>query len=551
MVNLAEADIGTPRTMPHPKPAAAVYTRVSTEDQAQPDKFSLRQQRERCEAYAKAQGWEVADVYEDAGVSGAKADRPALNRMLADARDGKFQVVIFLKIDRFGRSQRDLHNLAFDLKKHGVAIASATEAIDTSTPSGQAFYGMLAVMAELERAQIAERMASGRLGAARQGRFNCTRTAYGYDYDLKTKKLAINETEAAVVRRIFDLYIEEGLSYVALARRLNAEGVPTKTTEVNVNSDDGIKKGWLNTTVEALIKNPIYRGEAHFNKTQSFTKADGQKGVRARPREEWIPIDCPAIISAATWSAARRRAKKNIKRSQRPKDGVTKFLLGGLLQCHCGKKLYGASSGRAEGKKGMEPRRYLYCAGQKHYGTDCHTGYHDAEAVERAVLDQTLDLFRDPQRVLQHCDDYAEQQRAAEGWSEGQMERLRTELATAEAKRQRAIGLYTDGTISKAQLDIDLRRIDDDNKGHQEELARVEAAARQRKTARDAEQAAWAIAGRIKDVVGELTIEEKKELLREVVEKVTVSREGQPTIEYILRSDTANVQAGEQTPAYL
>lgn len=530
---------------------AAVYTRVSTEDQAQPDKASLGQQRERCEAYAKAQGWAVADLYEDAGVSGAKANRPALNRLLTDARAGKFQVVIFLKIDRFGRSQRDLHNLAFELKENGVAIASATEAIDTSTSSGQAFYGMLAVMAELERAQIAERMAAGRQGAARQGRFNGSRTAYGYDYDRKTKKLAINEMEAAVVQRVYDLYITEGLSYVTLAARLNAEGVPTKTAGTTGNSFDGEKKGWLNTTVEAILKNPIYIGEAHFNKTQSFTRGDGTRYARPRPREEWIPIDCPAIISQATWSAAQRRAKKNLKRSQRPKDSVTKFLLGGLLRCHCGRKLYGSSSGTAKGERGKERRRYLYCPRQKFYGSECHEGYHDAEAVESAVLGQALELFRDPERVLAACDDYAEQQRAAEGWSEGQMERLRTELATAEAKRQRAIGLYTDGTISKAQLDIDLRRIDDDNKGHQEELARVEAAARQRKTARDAEQAAWAIAGRIKDVVGELTIEEKKELLREVVEKVTVSREGQPTIEYILRSDTANVQAGEQTPAYL
>ena len=511
--------------------AAAVYTRVSTEDQAQPDKASLGQQRERCEAYAKAQGWEVADVYEDAGVSGAKADRPALNRLLADARDGKFQVVIFLKIDRFGRSQRDLHNLAFELKERGVAIASATEAIDTSTSSGQAFYGMLAVMAELERAQIAERMAAGRMGAARQGRFNCSRTAYGYDYHPKTKKLVINEAEAEVVRYAYDLYVKEGLSYVALAERLNREGVPTKTNEVHARSFDGKKKGWLGTTVERLISNPIYRGEAYFNKTDSTTR-------KPKPREEWIPIDCPAIVDEKTWNAARRRASKNLKRSRRPKDAINPYLLSGLLKCHCGRKMFGSSS------KG---RRYIYCAGQHHYKTPCHDPKSiNAEIVEGQILDYIMDIFRDPQRVLAACDDYAEQQRTAEGWSESQMERLRTELAAAEAKRQRAIGLYTDGTISKADLNIEFARIDRENQMRQDELQRMEAAARQRKTAVEAEQAAWAIAGRIKDVVDELTLAEKKELIREVVEMVTVHNADRLDIECIIPTDRITVTAGIQ-----
>ncbi|KKK54971.1 hypothetical protein LCGC14_3079300, partial [marine sediment metagenome] len=256
---------------------AAVYTRVSTEEQAQPDKSSLDQQRERCEAYALAQGWEVAELYEDAGVSGAKAERPALDRLLADARKQEFQVVIFLKLDRFGRSQRNLHNLAFDLKEHGVAIASATEAIDTSTPSGKAFYGMLAVMAELERDQIAERMAAGRLGSARQGRFNCDQSAFGYD--VKDKKLVINRAEAKVVRYIYGLYIDGGFSYRSLAARLNSEGVRTKTSTAHSTSIAGKHRGWRDSGVERLLRNPIYRGEAYFNKT--------------KPREEWVKIPCP------------------------------------------------------------------------------------------------------------------------------------------------------------------------------------------------------------------------------------------------------------------
>ena len=126
------------------------------------------------------------------------------------------------------------------------------------------------------------------------------------------------------------------------------------------------------------------------------------------------------------------------------------------------------------------------------------------------------------------------------------MEQLRAELAAAQEKRQRAIALYTDGTISKADLNADLRRIDSENAMRQDELQRMEAAAHQRKTAEEAEQAAWAIAGRVKGVVGELTIAEKKEFIRAVVEMVTVHSEGRLDIDGIVPTGTAMVTAGCQ-----
>ena len=122
---------------------AAIYTRVSTEEQAQPDKTSLAQQRERAEAFCKAHGWQVVQVYEDAGVSGAKSSRPALNIMLADAGEGKFQRVVFLKLDRRGRNLRDLLNISHRLNEIRVGIVSIHDSFDTGTSSGRLFFSIL------------------------------------------------------------------------------------------------------------------------------------------------------------------------------------------------------------------------------------------------------------------------------------------------------------------------------------------------------------------------------------------------------------------------
>ena len=520
---------------------AAIYTRVSSEEQAGADKASLGQQRERCEAYCKAQGWEVAEVYEDAGVSGTKVERPALGRLLTDAGAGKFEAVVFLKTDRFGRNARDLHNLAHQLRECGVAIASATQAIDTSTPAGKAFYGFMATMAEFELDTIKERMVAGKLGAAKQGHFLSGRPAYGYDYDKVTKRLAVNQVEAAVVRRIFEMYVTEGLSYAAMARRLNAEGIPTKTQRVSAISLDGIKKGWLPNTVELLLRNRNYIGEAYYGKTavnpkrvETEAATNGKKPPQRVKSEEGqsIRIHCPAIVSEDLWKAARRRAKQNLRRARlipKSKDDVTVFLLSGLVRCYCDpagrRKMHGSANIKRDGGK-VKVLRYLICQRQSVYGTPCHEKRVNADKVETAVLDAIVAAYRDPQRVLDACNDYADMLQAAREAQDGIIASVKAKLGEATAEKDRLIDGWRKGLYSETDMKKHLRNVDKEMEACEDELRRLDEALRQREAAEEVEKRAWAIAGRIRDVVEEMTIPEKKELIRGLVERVTVYAEG-------------------------
>src|SRR3990172_9535578 len=210
---------------------AALYIRVSTEEQGKDDKVSLAYQEERCRAYCAARGYEVVQLYADVH-SGRKWNRPELQRMLDAARNKAFDVVVFMKLDRIARNLRDLVNMEHDLQACGVGIASATEnAIDTSTPSGRAMFQISGTFAELEVATITERMKMGIVERVKSGRMYRASTApYGYRYDAETKQLVVRDDTAGVVRRIYQLYLA-GNGPSRIATLLNGANVPPPADE--------------------------------------------------------------------------------------------------------------------------------------------------------------------------------------------------------------------------------------------------------------------------------------------------------------------------------
>jgi DNA invertase Pin-like site-specific DNA recombinase len=144
----------------------ALYGRVSTIDKGQDPEMQLRELREYCER----RGWKIAEEYVDAGVSGSKDSRPALNRLMADAHSRKFDTVLVWKIDRWGRSLKHLVTSLADLDAVGVAFVSLRDNLDLGTPSGRLMMQLLGAMAEFERALIQERVKAGLRNAKAKGK---------------------------------------------------------------------------------------------------------------------------------------------------------------------------------------------------------------------------------------------------------------------------------------------------------------------------------------------------------------------------------------------
>jgi len=175
----------------------AIYARVSTTNHGQDASLQTRELQQ----FAEARGWQVAGEYVDAGVSGSKDSRPELNRLMADAKQRRFDAVCVWKLDRFGRSLRHLVNALADLESLGLSFISLKDNLDLSTPSGRLMFQMIGAMAEFERALIQERVRAGLRNARAKGK------------RLGRPRAIVDATRIASLRA-------QGLSWPQIARRL-------------------------------------------------------------------------------------------------------------------------------------------------------------------------------------------------------------------------------------------------------------------------------------------------------------------------------------------
>jgi len=226
------------------KPLAAIYVRVSTQEQAQQG-FSLNAQQEGLENYAKALGYEISKIYRDEGKSAKDIKhRPEMVKLLEDAEKKKFSAIFIYKLDRFSRSLKDLILTIDKLKELDIDFISLQDKIETTSASGKLMFHIISAFAEFERNIIGDRTKFGMERKAKEGGF-ITKAPRGYK--LVNKKLRIDEEKAKEVEEIFEEFLNSNISLTQLAKDHNI------TTA-------GIKK---------LLKNTTYLGKVKFAGVES------------------------------------------------------------------------------------------------------------------------------------------------------------------------------------------------------------------------------------------------------------------------------------------
>jgi DNA invertase Pin-like site-specific DNA recombinase len=260
---------------------AATYIRVSTEEQADSG-TSLDTQRERTRAFIESQGWDFVEEFADEGVSGAKASRPSLDRLMTACRDGDVEAIVVTKLDRFTRSSRHLENALGDLDALGVAFVSLSESIDSSTASGRMFRTMLGAFASFEREQIAERMGQGKRAIQRQGFWTGGSLPFGFQAipDGSHKRLVVDDFNAETVRIAASLLIDQGCSLYETAERLNALDRPPAKAD-----------RWDNILLRHMLKRehlaPEILDRERWDQVQALIKATS---IKRRPRDQTYPL---------------------------------------------------------------------------------------------------------------------------------------------------------------------------------------------------------------------------------------------------------------------
>lgn len=329
---------------------AAIYTRVSS-DQQKEDK-TIDSQVETLLAFASEKGIVIAqeNIFKDEGYSGTVLVRPGLEKIRDLCAEGRIQTVLIYSPDRLSR------NYAYQIVLLDEFASYGTEVLFMNSPKAQTpeealllqFQGMIS---EYEIALIKERSRRGKRFKAKAGIVNVLSTAcYGYTYIRKTPESSASyqvvEEEASVVKEIFRLYTEELLSLREIAKQLSDRDIETRKGNLH----------WERTTVWNIVKNTAYIGKAYFGKTERAERKRSTKGFRAkggysaknhckkgRPKEEWIEIAIPAIVSVEAFELAQERLKNNKLQSLR--NTVEPSLLQGLLVCgQCGYALHRTST---------------------------------------------------------------------------------------------------------------------------------------------------------------------------------------------------------------
>jgi len=320
---------------------------VSTADQA--DKgYSLPTQIDACQRLAQQEGYTVLDthIFVD-DYTGTSLNRPQFTKLRDLVRQRLVQAVFVYDLDRLSRKLAHQLLLSDEFEQAGVALHIITMPNAAKTPEMQLLVNMRGIIAEYERAKLLERTARGRRGRAQAGHVPQGRCPLGHTYIKHASQGAhyeVHPEEAALVQRIFQLYVEGGRALDAIAALLTQEGIPTPADHLRTMP----ARVWHRSTIGTILRNTAYIETLYDGKTQNLPgKRNPDKKTRHRrvPREEWIPIAVPPIIDLDMFAAAQAQLQRNKIQAKRNRKHEYLFISGRLRCGQCGRAMFGALGG--------------------------------------------------------------------------------------------------------------------------------------------------------------------------------------------------------------
>jgi site-specific DNA recombinase len=454
----------------------ALLARVSGEDQQRNE--TIQPQLDFLRKHAELHQINVAGVYVDDGVSGAIPldERPDGRRLVEDARAGRFKRLLVYRLDRLARTLNVLMGAYETLDACGVSIQSATEPFDTGTPFGRAMFQFLGIMAELERATIAERTAGGRDRVAGLGQYTGGPIPYGLDLDDARHYVvsertveALSISEAAVIADVFGRIANDRATLNAERQRLDALGVPapepryptpkratSRRTPAEPRPSKRRRTGrWSIQTLSQIIKNPIYKGAGELHS-----------------RNGTVERAAPAIVDETTWAAANAALGRNRALSKR--NLKNEYLLRGLVRCGLCGYTY---SGHTYSQNGVE-RRYYRCIGSGTArgvrGSRCPAARVKADRLEQAVWSRIKTFVEHPDEEIAAAQAELRARLTTVSTAQSARAALMRQIADADVQRADVIRLRRRGKISNDECEQQLDEIALEVRGTREQLDAIQ-----------------------------------------------------------------------------
>jgi site-specific DNA recombinase len=507
---------------------AVIYARVSSEQQREEN--TIASQTASLIEFARNHELEVPKewVFEDEGYSGATLERPGLERVRDLAAEGQIQVVLAYSPDRLSRKYAYQILLIEEFARHGV------ETLFVKSPQGNSpedhllvqFQGMIA---EYERAQILERSRRGKRHRAQAGEVSVMSGApYGYRYIRKTDEALaaylVEETEASVVRRVYHMYTVDGLSIAEITRRLNREGIPPRRAG-----------RWERSVIWSILRNPAYCGVACFGKTRLSARAQmrpqrrrgvttpSNTGGHQRPREEWIEIPVPALVTEETFARTQELLYQNKIRSRR--RTIAPSIVQGLVGCaKCG---YAFS--RTSTQTSARKIHYYKCIGSDSWrklgGPVCNNKqFIRQELLDQIVWDEVLRLLQDPVLIQQELDRRLAAARTSDPTRKRE-QTLQRELSHVDKGIERLLTAYQEELLSLEQLRERMPMLRQRQQTLRAELQAITDQANDRAAFLRLAETLTAFLTRLRSAAETLSVIERQKIVRLLVKEILVGED--------------------------
>lgn len=420
----------------------AIYARVSTTEQAD-EGYSIDEQIRVLKEYCELHEYMVYDDYVDRGISGKNIQgRPAVQRLLQDAEQKKFDVVLVWKMNRLARKMVDLMNIVELLNSKNIAFRSYTEKYETETPTGKLQFQMMAAIAEYERNNIAENVKMGMLARAKEGRWNGGQVL-GYDVvevpnESKKRRntyLVINEKEANIVRYIFHMYTS-GHGYKSIANCINKKGYRTKKG-----------KTFSLNAIKTIVTNPVYAGYIRYNVRRDWNE---KRRNNINPNPVIVKGEHEPILSEKIWQVAQNVYESRSHKPNRVHDG--EFPLTGIMRCPvCGAGMViGRTTNKLKDgtKKVLE---YYVCGAWKNKGTlVCRSNGVRTEYADSFVLSKLQQLMQSEQLIEELVKNVNNRNEKMFAPLQREYEMYVKQMKEYEQKMAKTFDAYTEELISKA-----------------------------------------------------------------------------------------------------
>ena len=431
---------------------ATVYARFSSDNQREE---SIDAQLRAAREYAKKNDIVIVSEYIDKAKSAMTDKRDEFLRMVADAKEDYFDLVLVHKLDRFARSRKDSICYRLELKRHDVSLISILEYLDDS-PESIILESVLEAMAEYYSKNLSREIKKGMNENALKGLHTGGKPPLGYDLDPKTKMLVINEKEALAVRLIFRLF-NEGNGYMAIIKELNIQGYRTK-----------LGGSFGKNSLYNIVRNEKYTGVYIFNKLVSRNDFGKRNGNKYKDDDEIVRIEgtVPPLISKEVYALAIRRIKK---RKVPRYDSRTKevYLLSGKTVCgECG-YVYNGNRKMSGRKKTLH---VTYRCGGRDKKRNCTNKEIRREYIEAFVLEMLANYIFDERMISRVLDQNRNYQLEKNSEIINTRENIKKQVESLDKKISNLVDLVVNSgspTLAKKLSELETDKIEAESRYNQ------------------------------------------------------------------------------------